>query len=334
MFNSLKEKLAQFTKKIAEVADKKSEAEVAAVKPTLVEKTKALFKGEIILDEKDLTPVFDDLETSLLESDVALPVIEEIVKSIKMQLVGKKIKRNENLPTYVQGVLKNAIQQVLISAKPEEILNRIKKRDPARPFVIMFVGINGTGKTVTIAKFAKFLQDHGIKSVMAASDTFRAGAIEQLEKHGKNLGIRVIKHEPGADPAAVAFDAIEHAKARKLDVVLIDTAGRMQTDVNLMEEMKKIHRVTKSDLVIFVGDSLTGHDMIMQSKEFNDATEIDCVILTKMDSDARGGSALSISYVIKKPILFLGIGQKYEDLIAFDQKWVANRLLGEANVAG
>ena len=329
VFNLLKEKLAHFTKNVSEITDKKVEE---ITKPTLTEKAKAFFRGEVILEEKDLEPILNELQLSLLESDVALPVTEEIINSIKIQLFGRKIKRDEDLSSFIKVILKNGIQQVLISNQPKEILEKIKQQEPMHPFVIMFVGINGTGKTVTIAKFAKFLLDNGLKPVFAACDTFRAGAIEQLEKHGQKLGVKVIKHQPGADPAAVAFDAIEHARARKLDVVLIDTAGRMQTDVNLMEEMKKIYRVTKPNLTIFVGDSLTGFDAIDQAQKFEHAVKLDGVILTKMDSDARGGAALSISYIIKKPILFLGVGQKYEDLIPFDRKWMADRLLGETSV--
>ena len=190
----------------------------------------------------------------------------------------------------------------------------------------MFVGVNGTGKTTAIARIVHRLKGMNKSSVIAASDTFRAGAIEQLEKHAARLGVKLIKHKAGSDPAAIAYDAVEHAKARKKDVVLIDTAGRMQTNINLMDEMKKIKRVAKPDMIIFVGDSLAGNDAIDQAIKFNEAVEIDAAILTKIDADAKGGAALSIAHAVGKPILFVGIGQDYEDLVPFDPEWMVERL--------
>jgi len=190
----------------------------------------------------------------------------------------------------------------------------------------MFVGVNGTGKTTAIARIVHRLKGMKKSSVIAASDTFRAGAIEQLEKHATRLGVKLIKHQAGSDPAAIAYDAIEHAKARKKDVVLIDTAGRMQTNVNLMDEMKKIKRVAKPDMIIFVGDSLAGNDAIEQAIKFNDAVQIDAAILTKIDADAKGGAALSIAHAVGKPILFVGIGQEYDDLVPFNPEWMVQRL--------
>ena len=204
----------------------------------------------------------------------------------------------------------------------------IRSKDE-KPFVIVFVGFNGSGKTTTIAKLAHWLKKNGLSVVIAASDTFRAGAIEQLEEHAKRVGVRVIKHDYGADPAAVAYDAIQHAKARGIDVVLVDTAGRNELNRNLMDEMRKIVRVTKPDLVIFVGDALAGNAVVEQARQFNDAVRIDGVILTKLDADARGGAALSISHAIGAPILFVGVGQGYDDLKPFDEKWFVDRIFGE-----
>jgi fused signal recognition particle receptor len=169
----------------------------------------------------------------------------------------------------------------------------------------------------------------GLTTVLSASDTFRAGAIEQLTIHGERLGAKVVKHSAGGDPAAVAFDALDHAKARKRDVVLVDTAGRMQTNANLMDEMKKIKRVVKPHLIIFVGDSLAGNDAVEQARVFDKEVGIDAVVLTKIDADAKGGAALSIAYAINKPIAFLSTGQGYEDIIKFDSKWMVERLFGE-----
>jgi fused signal recognition particle receptor len=190
----------------------------------------------------------------------------------------------------------------------------------------MFVGINGTGKTTAIAKLTSRLQKNNLSVVLAASDTFRAGAIEQISIHGDRLSAKVVKHQAGGDPAAVAYDALEHAKAKHIQVLLVDTAGRMQTNTNLMDEMKKIKRVVKPHLTIFVGDSLAGNDAIEQAKAFDAAVGIDAVILTKIDADAKGGAALSIAYTIKKPIAFLSTGQGYEDIIKFDSKWMVDRL--------
>jgi fused signal recognition particle receptor len=199
-------------------------------------------------------------------------------------------------------------------------------RSGKRPFVVAFIGVNGTGKTTSIAKVAKRLEREGLSSVIAASDTYRAGAIEQIEKHPSNIGVRLIKHAAGADAAAVAFDAIEHARARGLDVVLIDTAGRMDTNVNLMDELKKVVRVSKPDLVVFVGDALTGNAVVDQVTTFNKYTPIDGAILTKADADVKGGSAISVAYLLKKPIFFLGTGQDYGD---FKREWFVDEIIPE-----
>src|SRR5438132_1179389 len=192
----------------------------------------------------------------------------------------------------------------------------------------MFFGDNGTGKTTTIAKLAYHIQKKGLTCVVAAADTFRAGAIEQLEKHAEAIGFKLIKHKAGADPAAVAFDAVEHARARGRDVVLIDTAGRMQTNQNLMDQMKKIKRVAKPNLTLYIGDALAGNDAIEQAKQFHEAVGIDGIILTKIDADAKGGAALSMAKTIGKPIVFVNLGQTYEDIRPFDTKWMVDRLLG------
>jgi fused signal recognition particle receptor len=193
-----------------------------------------------------------------------------------------------------------------------------EKRKKGEPFIIVFVGINGTGKTTTIAKSARFFAKKGYSVVLACSDTYRAGAIEQLETHAKRLGVKMITHKYGADPAAVAFDAISHAKAHGINVVLIDTAGRMQTNRNLMSELEKVKRIVKPDLTILTVDSLTGNDAVMQAEEFHKSVGIDATILTKVDADIKGGSALSVTYVTQKPILFIGTGQTYDDLEVFN----------------
>ncbi|MBC7118641.1 signal recognition particle-docking protein FtsY [Methanothermobacter tenebrarum] len=346
MFEALKKKINKTIKKITEkISDKEKVEETiketakeeTIEEPETVEKVKEepeegkgsnifSFIREKTISEKDIEDILWDLEMSLLESDVAIDVAEKITDELKNQLVGKKVKRSTDIIEYTQEAFKNSIRDILtVNGKDMDSILQ-EKQNKKEPFIIMFVGINGTGKTTTIAKMAKYFLDRGLKPVIAASDTFRAGAIEQLTHHAEKLGVKIIKHEKGADPAAVAFDAVEHAKAKGKDVVLIDTAGRMQTNVNLMDEMAKIKRVVKPDFIIFVGDSLTGNDAVEQAIKFNESVGIDAIILTKADADAKGGAALSIGYVINKPIIFLGTGQGYDDLIEFKPEWMIHQL--------
>ena len=277
------------------------------------------------ISEEKLDDLLWELEIGLLESDVAYDVIESIKKDIKDELRKVPLKRG-NVNETVERVLRHAISHVLESNKFN--FNKFIE-EKEKPVVVMFVGVNGSGKTLSIAKMATLLQDKGYSSVMAAGDTFRAGAIEQLGIHADKIGVRIIKHGPGADPAAVAYDAIEHAKAKHKDVVLLDTAGRMQTNVNLMDEMAKIKRVAQPDLILFVGDALAGNDAVEQAKRFNEIVGIDGVILTKVDTDAKGGSALSVAYTIGKPLLFIGVGQKYDEQIPFDAQWMIDNIFGK-----
>ena len=275
------------------------------------------------IDAATMDEVLWSLELGLMEADVALPVVEEIKREVRADLEGKRVDRRFSVEDAVRLALKNAVENVL-KTNTFDFDQFVVKHD--RPVVIMFVGINGTGKTTVIAKIAHRLQKMNLTTVLAASDTFRAGAIEQLSIHGDRLATKVIKHTAGGDPAAVAYDAVEHARARKRDVVLVDTAGRMQTNVNLMDEMKKIKRVAKPHLIVFVGDALTGNDAIEQALAFDKEVGIDAVVLTKIDADAKGGAALSIAYTIKKPIAFLSTGQEYEEIIKFDSHWMVDRL--------
>ena len=281
------------------------------------------------ISEEKLEELLWELEIGLLEADVAYSVIESIKNDIKEELRYASLNRG-NIREIITSVLQHAISHVLQS-NTFDFLDFIKTKE--KPIVIRFVGVNGSGKTLSIAKMAVYLRKHGFSSVMAAGDTFRAGAIEQLAIHADKIGVKLIKHGPGADPAAVAYDAIEHAKAKHKDVVLLDTAGRMQTNINLMDEMAKIKRVAKPDLIIFVGDALAGNDAVEQAKRFNEVVSIDGVILTKVDTDAKGGSALSVAYTIGKPLLFIGVGQEYEDQIPFDPKWMLNNIFGKEEIA-
>ncbi|MFH1228988.1 MAG: signal recognition particle-docking protein FtsY [Candidatus Aenigmatarchaeota archaeon] len=274
------------------------------------------------LQDSDVKDILKDMETSLLSSDVALEVSEKIVSDLRNNLVGKFIKRSE-----IESAVKNSFKDSLLEILGVEGFDLVEKVKTKKPFVIIFLGFNGSGKTTTIARVAYLLKSNGVKCVLAAADCFRAASIEQLEEHGRNLGIEVIKHDYGSDPAAVIFDAVKHAQAKDIDVVLADTAGRSQSNVNLMEELKKIIRVNKPDLKILVVDALTGNDVYDQCKMFNDAVGVDGLIITKADVYEKGGATLSASYTIKKPILYLGVGQNYEDLEKFDSQKIVQRLL-------
>lgn len=280
------------------------------------------------LKAENLRPILSEFKISLVENDVALPVAEQICDEMEKRLDGVQVKRLEDRRKTVKKNLREVLLEIMLKNNKINLLKTAEeKRKKDEPFVIAFVGINGTGKTTTIAKVARFLTKKGYSVVLACSDTYRAGSIEQLEEHAKRLGIRMIKHKYGADPAAVAYDAITHAKTRGINVVLIDTAGRMQTNRNLMNELAKIKRVVDPDLTILTVDSLTGNDAIMQAEEFHKSVGIDATILTKVDADVKGGSAISVTYVTKKPILFIGTGQKYEDLEEFDPEKFVQMIL-------
>ena len=287
------------------------------------------FVREKTIQEKHVEDILFELEMELLQGDVAMEVATEVVENVKENLVGKKIKRSNDITEYTYYALKDAVEEI-ISIPGKSMTEMIEeKKAQGEPLVVMFVGINGTGKTTTIGKLANYYLKKGYTPVIAASDTFRAGAIEQVTYHADNVGVKIIKHQKGSDPAAVAYDAVEHARAQGKELVLIDTAGRMQTNTNLMDEMKKIKRVSNPDLVIFVGDAITGNDATEQARKFNDAIDIDGVILTKADADSKGGASLSIGYVIQKPIMFLGVGQGYDDIMEYDPEWMLNQLFSE-----
>ena len=277
------------------------------------------------ISEGKFDEIFWEIELSLLENNVAYAVIDRIKDELKKRLVDKEVSRSEIKNIIFEGI-RDSIYSVLL--EPFDLVKRIFDSNK-RPFVILFVGINGSGKTTTLAKIANMLKGVGISSVISASDTFRAAAIQQLEEHANNLSIKMIKHDYGSDSSAVAFDAIRHAESKGLDVVLIDSAGRLHSNSNLMDELKKLSRVTKPDLKIFVGESITGNDCIEQAQKFNEAIGVDAIILTKADVDEKGGTAISISHVIKKPILFFGKGQNYGDIERFSPKKIVDSIFGE-----
>jgi fused signal recognition particle receptor len=283
------------------------------------------------LSEKDLEPILWDLQLQLISNDVAVDVAAKVCEELKGRLEGVAIPRFGDKTAPVLEVLKESIESVMDTDSHLDFLRLVaEKKAQGAPYVILFVGINGTGKTTTIAKVTKLLQDNGHSVVLASGDTYRAGAIEQLEEHARRLGVRVIKHRYGSDAAAVSFDAVQHARAQGIDAVLIDTAGRMHTNRNLMDELEKIKRVVQPDLTVMVLDALIGNDAIDQAETFNRHIGFDAAILTKVDADAKGGSSLSISYVTGKPIIYVGVGQEYRDLERFDARWFAGKILENA----
>ncbi|MCI4327327.1 MAG: signal recognition particle-docking protein FtsY [Thermoplasmata archaeon] len=279
------------------------------------------------IDEAKLEDVLDELEIVLLQSDVALPVVERIRKDLRKSLAGKRLRWGIDVDAAVKSSLEASIRS-LLSKPPLDLIEAARKAEK-KPYIVLFVGVNGTGKTTTVAKLAMRLRDAGLGVVIAAGDTFRAGAIEQLLVHGERLGIRVIRQQEGSDPAAVAYDAVEHARAKGVDVVLIDTAGRQHTNENLIHEAQKIRRVVQPSLTLFVGDALSGNDVVEQAKLFQKSLGVDGLILTKLDADVKGGAALSATFVTGRPILYVGLGQGYQDLAPFDPDWMVRRLFAE-----
>ena len=282
------------------------------------------------LTAEKLKPILEEFKLNLVENDVAFPIAEKICNELVNRLEGLQIKRLEDKKKVVRENLQQILLEILDSGEKIDLLELAEeKRKKGEPLVIVFVGINGTGKTTTIAKIAKLFSKKGYSVVLACSDTYRAGSIEQLGEHARRLGVRMIKHTYGADPAAVAYDAINYAKAHGINVVLIDTAGRIQTDKNLMNELAKIKRVINPDLTILTVDALTGNDAVMQAEEFNKAIGIDGTVLTKVDADVKGGSALSVTYVTGKPVIYIGTGQTYEDLQEFNPQRFTKMILGQ-----
>lgn len=281
---------------------------------------------KIKISEKEFDVYKEELEMLLLENNVAFEVTEKIIELLREKIIGREFLKKE-AEQEINELFKEIIEEILI--EPVDIIEEINKKkrgEKNEPYVILFCGINGGGKTTSLAKVSEMLKKEKISSVMAAGDTFRAASIEQIKKHGDRLSVPVIFHDYGTDPASVGFDAISYAKKNKIDCVLIDTAGRMHTDKNLLREIEKISKVCHPDLKIFVGESITGNDVIEQAKSFNWYVNIDGSILTKADIDEKGGTALSIGFITKKPILFLGTGQEYDKIEPFDKKEFIKKL--------
>ena len=343
MFGGLKERLQaarnRLSSSIGAVADPPATEPVVSspaagpaepgktASPSFVDKVKVLvLERELIVSDKNIADALSELEMTLLESDVALPVTDAIIAHVQKSLVGKHRKIGESVDAMVVGALKAALLEVLGTGFD---LKEYITSHP-RPVKILFTGVNGTGKTTTVAKVGSYLRKQGFSVVIGAGDTYRAGAIEQIAVHAERLGIKIIQHKEGADPSAVLFDTVQYAISHKIDVVLADTAGRFHTKSNLMNQLDKIKRVMKPDLVIYVDEAVAGNDAVIRAAEFDKTVGADAIVLTKADMDSRGGAAISIAHTIGKPLMFLGVGQAYDDIIPFDPAVMVDELLGDA----
>ncbi|MFT4883021.1 MAG: fused signal recognition particle receptor [Natronomonas sp.] len=349
MFDGLKDKLGRFKDDVEEEADEpeaeadgeaapeesaetaeepaaEPEADEEEDGPGLAKKAALAATGRTVITEEELEEPLEQLELELLQGDVEMSVASAITDRIREELVGETRKQVESGEQVVERAIAEALRDV-ISVGQFDFEQRIVETD--KPVVVVFTGVNGVGKTTTIAKMSQWLEERGYSSVMANGDTYRAGANEQIEEHADALDTKIITHEQGGDPAAVIYDAVEYAEANDVDVVLGDTAGRLHTSNDLMAQLEKIDRVVDPDLTLFVDEAVAGQDATNRAKEFNDAAEIDGVVLTKADADSQGGAAISIAHVTGKPILFLGTGQGYDHLERFDPDEIVDRLLRE-----
>ena len=278
---------------------------------------------------KDLDKVLDEFHMTLLESDVALPAADYIRDQLKLRIEQLEFTRFSDPRGQVRGILQEILLSVLEKPGQVDFFRLVEeKKKKGEQLIVVFVGVNGTGKTTSIAKLAHLLQKKRYSVILAAGDTYRAGSIQQLEEHARRIGVKTIKHDYGADAAAVAFDAVNYARGHGVNVVLIDTAGRMQTNKNLLEEMRKIVRVTKPDLTVLVVDALTGNYALEQGKVCGEAVKIDGIILAKLHPDVKGGSSISLSYILGRPVLLVGTGQGYDDLETFQAKEIVRNMTG------
>jgi fused signal recognition particle receptor len=300
----------------------------------MFDKLKSSFNGLVQrisqkeMSDKQIGQILDEFLLVLAENDVAYSVAQKICDSLREKLKVVEVRRFSDSTEPAKAALREVLLDVLKGSGEESFFKILDARKSEhKPAIVLFVGVNGTGKTSSIAKMGHLLLKKGYSVVIAAADTYRTGSIEQIEEHARRIGIKTMKHDYGGDAAAVAFDTVNYANAHGINVVLIDTAGRMQTNKNLLEEMKKIARVAKPDLTILVADALTGNDAVEQAQRFSEAVQIDGVVLTKLDADAKGGSAVSMAAVINKPVLFATIGQDYEDIISFEPTQMVHSIL-------
>jgi len=309
----------------ARPSEKPSSKFTSRTQPSFTDKVMTLVKDrEVVISEKKIEGTLQDLEIVLLENDVALPAVDAISSRMKEELTGSTKKITQSVDELVIHALKDALLEVL--GEGFSLTRYIETHE--RPVKILFTGVNGAGKTTTVAKVAHYLKKNGYSVVIGSGDTFRAGANEQMQTHADRIGIKVIRHQEGADPSAVLFDTVEYARAHAIDVVLADTAGRFHNRANLMKQLEKIRRVMKPDIVTYVDEAVAGNDAVIRAEEFNNTVGTDTVILTKADMDTRGGAAISITHTIGKPIMFLGVGQGYDDIIPFEPVAIVEEILG------
>lgn len=324
-----KEEVEKNKKNLEKQIDKEDELEKETLEEKkedegFLSKTFTKLKAKKITED-DFEKIWVELQIFLLEINIAYEIVEKIEKKLRTTLIGNSFDRFR-LSKKIREVLEDEVEEVL-KDREADFLEDIKKiRDNGEIAKILVLGVNGTGKTTTIAKIVYYLQKNNLSVVVAAADTFRAAAVEQLEEHSKKLNFKLIKHKGGSDPAAVSYDAVEHAKSKNIDVVLVDTAGRMPNNSNLMLELQKVKRVSQSQMAIFIGDSISGNDLIDQINLFDKGVAIDGVVLTKVDTDEKPGSIVTTAYSIEKPIYFLGCGQTYDDLVKFDSRHIAEKL--------
>jgi len=329
MFDFLKKKISGFFKKEEEslenIVKPVSVEEKREIEPrlTIGTKLKKAIVRKAVIKEEDIHSLLEEFTLSLLEADVAISVAEKIAEDIKKRLVGKELSGKDDVKKISESAIRESLRDVLKQEKID-FVSHVKHK---KPYVILFLGPNGHGKTSTIGKMAKYLQKNHLSSVIAAADTFRAASIEQVEKIAGRVGVKVIKQNYGSDPAAVCFDAIKYAEAHKVDAVLIDTAGRSELNINLMEQMKKIVRVAKPDMKIYIGEALAGNAALEEAKKFNEAIGLDGIIMTKVDCDVKGGSLLSVAYIVKKPVLFITTGQELDNIVPFDDNWFIEKVI-------
>ena len=309
---------------VGKVAERESEKLEKKVRKDIFSAVKETISGASEIKEGEISDLLEELELGLIESDVALEVAEEIKNELKKRVVGAKVPKGKTAE-FVHEQLKETLIGMVSTEKGFALPEKVRSLE--KPVKIMVLGPNGSGKTTTIAKITKMLQEEGFSVVIAASDTFRAAAVEQLQHHADKLGVKVVSGAYGSDPTALAFDAVEYAKAHKADVVLIDTAGRQDTNLNLLNQLKKMNRVIAPQVKIYVGESIAGNAIVEQISVFNKEIGVDGVVLTKLDCDAKGGTVVSISKVTGIPIIYVGTGQGYADIELFDAKKIIGEIL-------
>ncbi|MCW6160482.1 MAG: signal recognition particle-docking protein FtsY [Candidatus Micrarchaeales archaeon] len=299
------------------------------LKLSLKTKIKGVFTSNVALGDREIDDFLENLKLSLLQSDVSFEATEAFLEDLRGNLKSTKLDSRNIQGNLIDAVRKSLFDILAKSGRGVDIKQFVKERVAAGdiPVKILFLGPNGTGKTTTIAKIAHTFKSEGISSVMSASDTFRAAAIEQTEHHAAKVGVPVIKSKYGADPASIAFDAIAYAKSHSIQAVLIDSAGRQETNKNLIKEMEKMVRVAQPNITIFVGESTTGNQLSEQVREFAKFMRIDGIILTKLDVDAKGGNAISIAYTTGIPLLYLGTGESYDALVRYTPDFIVDSIL-------